>query len=245
MLKSLDSYTVTLTYDNDHLPQKIKHSPLDPLKRSDYKDFQFWYHPFVYKHVQDFFKRLRHKYSFRYFGVAEYGARTARPHYHIIFFFDYPIDQLQFTKDIYKEWPYGSQIVIDPTSDDCIGYTLKYCIKMYNNHDPSPKIFLSKRPYIGSGYCTDSTVNFLRCYPIDVVDSIVGRCRIPRIYRSKIYDDDMKERHIEELRKSLEYNMYMDQLEADRQGITYDELMRRRRESFTNKCIQSIKKKKL
>lgn len=38
------------------------------------------------KHLQDFFKRARHKYSFRYFACGEYGERTRRPHYHAIFF---------------------------------------------------------------------------------------------------------------------------------------------------------------
>lgn len=37
--------------------------------------------------LQLFFKRLRkHGYRFRYFACGEYGSRTLRPHYHVLFF---------------------------------------------------------------------------------------------------------------------------------------------------------------
>lgn len=38
------------------------------------------------EHLQDFFKRLRHVYKFRYFATGEYGDQTGRPHYHAIIF---------------------------------------------------------------------------------------------------------------------------------------------------------------
>lgn len=63
-----DSSFVTLTYDDDHLPNP----------------------PHVSKvHLQKYIKRLREKIEpveIRYFGVGEYGDRTFRPHYHIILF---------------------------------------------------------------------------------------------------------------------------------------------------------------
>lgn len=242
MLKSLMSLTVTLTYDDAHLPDKVKHLVGDPLNPPF---ISFWYHPYNYDHVQRFFKRLRKDYQFRYFGVAEYGFKTARPHYHIIFFFNSPVDKLQFTKSVFKQWYYGSQIVIDDTNDDCIGYTLKYCIKIYNNHDPAPKIFLSKRPFIGSGYLTDSTVERLRSVPGDTVDTICGKIRLPRLIRDKVFDDDMKERNHEILLDGLDEQFYRDLKEADEKGISYEELIARRVESFTKSCINQIKKKKL
>lgn len=59
---------VTLTYNDDNLP-----NPPNVKK----------------KHLQKFIKRVRHfvyPIKFRYFAVGEYGDKTLRPHYHIIFF---------------------------------------------------------------------------------------------------------------------------------------------------------------
>lgn len=56
---------LTLTYDDEHLP----------LDGSLYPE-----------HLRDFFKRLRHRGSFRYFAVGEYGDQTQRPHYHAALF---------------------------------------------------------------------------------------------------------------------------------------------------------------
>lgn len=65
---------VTLTYDDDHVPQDNGQLV---LRRSD---------------AQAFLKRLRDRVSplrFRLFGVGEYGDTTWRPHFHFILF-NYP-----------------------------------------------------------------------------------------------------------------------------------------------------------
>lgn len=59
---------VTLTYDEDHLPEGATLVPA---------------------HLRDFLKRLRKSYEprrLRFFGVGEYGDRTERPHYHLALF---------------------------------------------------------------------------------------------------------------------------------------------------------------
>src|SRR5699024_11074111 len=58
---------VTLTYDEDHIPYPALVNRRDP---------------------QLFFKLLRYKFGspLRYFGCAEYGGRTHRPHYHFIIY---------------------------------------------------------------------------------------------------------------------------------------------------------------
>lgn len=249
MLHCLQSFTVTLTYDNLHLPEIQYFVDDDPFLRSPkdiYEQKGFWYHPIDLDHVQRFFKRLRKDgLSFRYFGVGEYGGKTARPHYHIIFFFNDPIDTLLFEKEVFKHWFYGSQITIDKTNDDCIGYTLKYCLKMYNVVQPSPKVFCSKRPFIGDGYLAHSTVSFLRNHPGDVVNTIAGTLRLPRIIRNKIYNDDMQE-HNKELLQELVLDLTSKkEREASECGISLQVLKERERKSFINKCIKSIKKKTL
>lgn len=62
-----DSCFVTLTYDDEHIPD-----PPHVIK----------------KDLQKFIRRLRNqtKDKIRYFGVGEYGDKSFRPHYHIVIF---------------------------------------------------------------------------------------------------------------------------------------------------------------
>lgn len=244
MLHSLQSYTVTLTYDDQHIPAKEYFVDYDPVQYPDRHGF--WYHPLDIDHVQRFFKRLRKDgYKFRYFGVGEYGGKTARPHYHIIFFFNEFVDITRFTKEVHKHWLYGIQITIDKTNDDCIGYTLKYCLKMYNVFQPSPKLFCSKRPFIGNGYLQPDTVSYLRSHPGDVVPTISGTMRIPRIIRNKIYDDNMLAINKEILQDKIVDITDKKAREASDRGLSLGELQELERKSFTKKCIKAIMKKTL
>ncbi|AXH73325.1 MAG: replication initiator protein [Microviridae sp.] len=60
-----DNAFLTLTYDEDHYPKDGRISK---------------------KALQDFFKRLRHEYSVRYFACGEYGDQSGRAHYHALIF---------------------------------------------------------------------------------------------------------------------------------------------------------------
>lgn len=75
----LNPLFVTLTYKDDFLPSE----------------------GLVLSHLQNFFKRLRFRLNafglrtdFRYLAVGEYGAKSGRPHYHIIFW-NLPISDSQ------------------------------------------------------------------------------------------------------------------------------------------------------
>lgn len=261
LLHQVCSYTVTLTYDDEHLPpleyfvdhpeveyKSTGYSELDDIVNEDYSIDKrgYYFHPYRIEDVQKFFKRLRKSgLKFRYFGVAEYGGKRGRPHYHIIFFFDYYISKIRFQTEVVKQWPYGVEIVVDETDDSCIGYTLKYCLKFYNVKQPSPKVFLSKHPFIGNGYFQHSTVTYLRTHPGDVVPTQVGKMRLPRLFREKIYDDDMKEINRQFLLESLSKMDISDERKASELGVSLQEYRERLRVSFTNRCIKNIKKKSL
>lgn len=88
-----------------------------------------------------------------------------------------------------------------------------------------------------------STVSFLRNHPGDIVNTIAGTLRLPRIIRNKIYDDDMQERNKELLQQKVLDITCKKEREALDRGISLNDLHVRERKSFTNKCIKAIKKK--
>ena len=74
-----ESYFITLTYDEYHVPVRFNKN----------SEFVLSLQP---KDLQDFIKRLRRQQEYhkdnriRYYAVGEYGNTTHRPHYHIIVF---------------------------------------------------------------------------------------------------------------------------------------------------------------
>lgn len=91
-------YFDTLTYSNKYLPK--------------------WHgiKVFNHRHIQLFLKRLRKNLSsagydvndsLRYFICSEYGDKTQRPHYHVLFFLRFFIDVEDFWRFVRKSWIYG------------------------------------------------------------------------------------------------------------------------------------------
>lgn len=129
-----ESWFLTLTYDDEHLPPAY---PTDPATGEILS-----VHASLVKHdLQCFFKRLR-KYSgqfVRYFASGEYGSSTYRPHYHAIIFGlhldDYEVVSHGFdgtpyyTSDfVAKCWPYGNHILGKVTWQSA-AYVARYTVK--------------------------------------------------------------------------------------------------------------------
>ncbi len=97
---------LTLTYDDDNLPER------GSLVKTD---------------LQKFIKRLRRDYEpnrLRYYGVGEYGENTNRPHYHIIIYGcavdDNVLNSNYVTSGPLKDnWPYGYVYAGTVTYDSC------------------------------------------------------------------------------------------------------------------------------
>lgn len=111
---------VTLTYNDDHLPDN------NSLNKTD---------------MQKFLKRLRKRYQtekIRFFQCGEYGENFARPHHHLCLFgFDFTDKYLYFQKNGYKYyrspeleklWTFGNTILTDLTFESA-AYTARYCTK--------------------------------------------------------------------------------------------------------------------
>ena len=124
---------------------------------------------------QLFAKKLRKKIGpFRFLMCAEYGSKTARPHYHAIIFGHSFTDVIMFpdgtfcsSKTIAECWPYG-HIQVDPINDARVAYVAGYTLKDYqcgrdkdwylDRYLNPPYIKWSRRPGLGYDY-------FARWYP--------------------------------------------------------------------------------
>lgn len=110
---------LTLTYDDEHLPDGATLVPRD---------------------LQLFIKRLRRATSvpLRYFGVGEYGEESERPHYHVALFG-------HTDADIHHVWGKGMVHAGDLTRESAqyiCGYTVK---KLTNGRDERVRAWLGSR----------------------------------------------------------------------------------------------------
>jgi len=133
---------VTLTYDDEHLPDD---------QQVNKRDFQL------------FMKRLRKAISpvkVRFFSCGEYGGKRNRPHYHVILFGWFPPDLYKVSKDRFgsdmlcRIWKNGFVSVGEVTIDSA-----KYCAKYLAKSDPRihevrPFTNMSRRPGIGASVVT-------------------------------------------------------------------------------------------
>jgi hypothetical protein len=131
MLESLGhpvSSFVTLTYSEEAAPAGGSLSP---------------------DHWREFSKGI----GYRYFGVGEYGERTARPHYHVVLF---GADPLTAERLATERWPYGFVHVGDAFSLSVARYVAAYTVKKMTRADDDrlegrvPEFArMSRRPAIG------------------------------------------------------------------------------------------------
>lgn len=179
------AFFVTLTYDESSVPStRINNNVVNILCKRD---------------LQLFLKRIRKAIEpdrVRFFACGEYGPTTLRPHYHMILF-NFPS-----SKSIYdvikKKWPFGFVSVssIKPAHFD---YIAKYCSSyMYlpeylRCKSFRPFILCSRRPAIGSCYLSDSILDYhRRTLSISLVSRDGIRRNLPKYYRDRIFDDEMK-----------------------------------------------------
>lgn len=178
-------YFVTLTYREENVPRVlINNDMVNVLCKRD---------------LQLFLKRIRKAIEpdrIRFFACGEYGPSTLRPHYHMILF-NFPA-----LKDVYKivnaKWSLGFTTVstIKPAHFD---YVAKYCASyMYlpeylRCKSYRPFILCSRRPAIGYCYMSDAIVDYhRRTLSISLVSRDGIKRNLPKYYRDRIFDDQMK-----------------------------------------------------
>lgn len=135
----------------------------------------------VYKHFQDFMKRLRRAgYSVRYIVAGEYGSKKGRSHWHAVLFFkgaapqivtnpadrgpyDIILPRWDYEKEgksdpdariNWKPWPHGYSYFQQPGAKG-FAYVLKYALKDTAQRVYVNHLAMSKKPVLGFEYICD------------------------------------------------------------------------------------------
>lgn len=165
-----ESWFLTLTYDDEHLPPAF---PVD-LATGEILSVHA---TLVKSDLQKFFKRLRFNsgQQLRYYACGEYGSKTYRPHYHcIVFGLNLPDlkplrqnfggDPYYTSEFISKCWPFGIH-VIGRVTFETSAYVARYTVKKATHGFTKDYYFkagivpeyqtMSLRPGIGYQYYVD------------------------------------------------------------------------------------------
>ena len=188
------NWFLTLTYDDDHIPKDMN------LVKDEISKFN--------KKLKTYMNRKGLDSEFRFYGVGEYGSKTARPHYHEILF-NCEIPDLEYYKtsasgDIYynsnflnEVWGKG-YVVIAKVDVGSACYVARYCDKkkllskvekmnlQAKGIVPEFSV-MSRRPGIGSAYYDKIVENVKEgVYNMSFKGNYFG---IPRFYSDKFKDE--------------------------------------------------------
>ncbi|UPW40981.1 replication initiator protein [Sigmofec virus UA08Rod_5898] len=210
-----DSWFLTLTYDDEHLPRS---SPVDYATG----EILSVHSTLVKKHLQDFFKRLRFNSNqkIRYYAAGEYGSSTFRPHYHILVFglklTDLKVLKKNFAGQEYyisdfisKCWPFGLHVIGRVTWQSA-AYVARYTMKkathgfdksFYSSASLEPEFqTMSLRPAIGRQFYDDHPEMFDYDF-FNLSTPQGGRKIVPPEYFKKLYRSEHPEEY---LKRSLD-----------------------------------------
>ena len=141
--------------------------------------------------VQKFIKRLRHRLPpFTYYLVSEYGPTTFRPHYHIILVCDCEYETCM--EEVEKAWQQGF-IECTRCTEQRVTYMCNYHASKGNNVGGRSPTFVLMSKGIGKEYLTNEVERYYRSNPRNFLQLNGTRYHLPRYYRDKLYDDNMKE----------------------------------------------------
>lgn len=181
---------VTLTYNDENIPKG------GSLVKAD---------------LQNFFKRLRKcryengKSKIKYYACGEYGDRTYRPHYHVLFFGIGTDD-----RDIEENWRVG-HCHVGSVSIESIRYVAGYVNKKYGEHEKGYEFYKKnglERPFqllskgIGKQFAMDNRDQIVQQQRLTLNGSSYS---IPRYYVNKL-EIDISKRKEEIRQKELERN---------------------------------------
>lgn len=247
-----NSYFITLTYDDDHVPT-VEHvdsetgliSELGNLKKKD---------------LSNFIKMLRQKLDaedkgkIRFFGCGEYGENTARPHFHLIVF-GLDLDDLNiirhvetngshynlYTSDtIGNVWKKGHIIIGDVTWETC-AYVARYVTKkkygaeadFYDEYGITPEFTLmSRRPGIGKDYYDTHKDSI---FEVDYIPLKGGKRAVPSRYFKKLLEIDDNDKFNELRLKNREFAEDFNKFKLESTSQSYLEMLETEEAVLQNK----------
>lgn len=191
---SVNSFFVTLTYADEHLPLSDKFEQFDANNSFPVLD---------HAQFQKFVKRLRKRLpKFRYYMVSEYSPSPEnRPHFHCIMYFKEIVPLETIYREVVLSWtvpdtkiPLGG-VNIERLSFGRICYVTQYLlVKVFNDtyddlpQEFRPKAFMSRRPGIGDRTSHPALVQWFREHPFEGVMYFPdgSPMAIPRYFRNKM-----------------------------------------------------------
>lgn len=197
---------VTLDYRDDDLPLKVDENSGEVIPVVSLSD------------IQNFHKKVRKKYEFRFFLASEYGPKHGRPHYHAIYWSDEKIDWSNL-------WTHGDVTADLPAKPESFKYVTKYILKGGFTPVGADPLFhtMSRRPGIGSEFCGKYNEHF------PYYRYFGSKMKMPRYYDRKFIESLNPDLKAEISTEKLEYLSGIDKwnsLENDFQknGKNYDSL---------------------
>lgn len=196
---SLNSYFVTLTYDDSNL--SISDTGFPTLVKTDMQKFLKRLRKRVEAMpISDYNHHMASSYSshkavrdanhgIRYYAVGEYGTRFHRPHYHLLLF-NLPSPVMM---QLHTIWSKGHVHVGEINIK-----TIMYCLSYHITRDPKASLVIdrqpefvtmSRRPGIGHTYiAAKSKWNKQNEFLYVMNDGF--RMRLPRYWKDKIFTED-------------------------------------------------------
>lgn len=225
---------VTLTYNNDNVPQLEDDFGL-PVLTLDKTDLQL------------FFKRLRKRFKgkeIRYYAAGEYGSNTFRPHYHAIIFGlcleDFPdrvligkneLGQLHYSSPLFESiWSNGFVVLSDVSWKTC-AYVSRYVQKKVFagtqvitdvlGAEPEFSV-MSRRPGIGAKYLEDhpDLFDYSMLYPKGKPEGV----RIPKYFMKKLSLID-EERYANIMSEKRKFSEDRNLLKLQQTDLSFVELL--------------------
>lgn len=241
-----NNWFLTITYTEKEVPKNI--NGMNTIKKQDLTDFLNK----LRAHQNREWKagRLKNKPTFKYLAASEYGSRTLRPHFHLIFF-GLELNDLEKTnkankieqqyyisKTIDKIWNKGMH-VIGEVSYDSAGYVARYTFKKqtkldYNNLQIEPETLRMSKG-IGKPYFDK---NWEKIYQYDKIhfmkDEKLMSTSPPRYYdrqMKKIGEEDL----LEQAQKQRIQNVKLKIYEQQKNNKTFVENMDARKQLLLEK----------
>lgn len=245
------NYFLTLTYDDDNLPDCRDGSIIHSLKKRD---------------MQLFMKRLRKALpdqKIRFFCAGEYGSLSMRPHYHLILF-NCKLMDLKYLREnalkqpyfvsetISKLWPYGFHIITDVNWETC-AYVARYVVKkqkgngaeVYERFNFEPEFStMSRKPGIGFNLYDDRGGELYAYGSISIPTKDGSHTIRPCRYYDKLFDIEYPEVMSEIKQKRIEAAKEYNIIRSSLTNLTYNDMLKSA-EANKSASIMSLKRKEL